>query len=175
MILIVIEAENKEHETIEIDEHVPFNVEFGVNEMSPSLYWRGGDGKLSLVEFGLKKTGVICSITLTSINSENVIQTDQPLTGNLSESNGLPVFDTTNWPINSNNFADNFQDEFTLKIKLIIGNDYLSLIFEKSGEPIRYIRNEQVRFGVTSHGLLSNIDIVELTHDQISTAKSAAM
>lgn len=173
--LTVIEEESKEHETIEMDEYVPFSVEFGVSEMSPSLYWRGGDGKLSLVEFGMKKTGAICGITLTSINSENVIQTDQPLTGNLPETNGLPVFDTTNWPTNSNNFADNFQDEFTLKVKLIIGSDYLSLIFEKSGEPIRYIRNEQVRFGVTSHGLLSNVDIVELTHDQISTVKSAVM
>lgn len=172
MMLVVREDKHNEHEAVEMDEYVPFTAEFGEKESLP-LYWRGGNGKFSLVEFGVTKAGKVCSISLTSINQESVTETDEPLPGSVFETKGLPIFDIANWPSNVSDYADHFQDEFDSEIKLIIGRSYLSLVFVKVGDPVRYIRNERIRFWVASNGELATVDLVELTQEQIAVIKSA--
>ncbi len=170
--LTIKEEKNSEQESVEMDVYIPFSAKFGTDEVSP-IYWRGGDGKLSLVEIGLKEDGEICSVTLTSINQKNVALSDRALPNGAIEKEGLPVFDTTGWPCDLKDFSDRFQDEFDSEAMLTIGRDYISLAFSKAGNPVRYIRNERVRFGIASNGDLASIDLTELTQSQIELVKSA--
>lgn len=75
MALILIEEKACENLTIDIDEYIPFIVEIE-SGLTPPLYWRGGDGELSLIEIGLNKNnGAVCSATLTKINPLNISET----------------------------------------------------------------------------------------------------
>jgi hypothetical protein len=175
MIKIIKEEQYSGRTTVRIDEYVPFTVEYESNEPSTPLYWRCGDGKLSLVEIGFnKKSGIIISVTLTSINSKNVIKTNQPLKTDVIEVKGLPIFGINIWAeTNSNDYSDSFKDEFNSGIQLLIGNDYLSLVFEEADRPVRYIRSKNVRFGVSSEASLSSVDIYGLNQRQIEIVKTA--
>lgn len=159
--------------SIDIDEYVPFTVEVNTPETSsPPLYWRGGDGKSSLIEIGLtRESGSVCSVTLTTINPNKVKETKLPIDAGLPEVSGMPVFDTSTWDSGSDNYSDNFQDEFGSEIGLILGENYLTLQFESVDKSVRYVKNNQLRFGIASNGMLSTLDIVGLTTDEINMLK----
>lgn len=133
----------------------------------------GGDGKLSLIEVGLREDGEIFSITLTSISQKNVVQTNQALADSSLETKGLPVYYIDGWRCRKGNYADGFHDEFDSEFTLTVGDDYLSLAFKKIGFPVRYIRNEKVRFGLSVDGYLSTIDLMELAEGQMEVVASS--
>ena len=167
--MLVIKKENPPANiSIDIDEYIPFTIAVISAVESSPLYWRSGDGKNSLVEIGLDRySGSVCSVTLTAINPKKVEETSAPIRTDLRESFGMAVFDIGAWLSDSNNYSDSFQDEFDNDLVLVIGEDYLALLIENSGEPVRYIINGQLRFSITANGVLSAIEILDLDENQI--------
>ncbi len=158
---------------IEIDEYVPFTIEFGA-KFHQLLYWRCGDGKFSLIEIGLDRaSGVISSVTLTSINSKDIKEAEDSFVTFLPESDGTAAFDLSSWETSSDNYSSSYQDIFNSDISLVIGNDYLILTFNEADIPSRYIKNGQVRLGVSSKEELSTIEVTKLTPEQVDVLKQA--
>lgn len=59
---------------VEVDLYIPLTIEFGTWNLSeePTIYWRTGDFKKSLIEIGVgKDLGDIRSITLTVCENVN--------------------------------------------------------------------------------------------------------
>lgn len=156
--------------SVDIDEYVPFTIEVNVPKpLTLPLYWRGGDGKQSLIEIGLnRESGVVCSATLTAINPKKIKETELPINIDLPEVSGMAVFEISSWAYFSDNYSNSFQDEFGSEICLILGKDYLTLQFENVDKPIKYIKNNRLRFGVASNGMLSALDVMGLSEDEVN-------
>ncbi len=151
---------------LEMDEYIHFNVEFGENDLFSPLYWRGGDGSLSLIEIGIsEKEKKVRSITLTSVNKEKVIETEKNILSQLPETKGMVVCNTNCW-FRTENFESNFKDEL-IEFHILLGDNYLSLIFESSEQIIRYVTNEKIRFGISENNAILSIDILDLSRKQI--------
>lgn len=160
---------------IEVDEYVPFSILFGEESLSPPLYWRGGDGKFSLVEIALnRKSGAIQGLTLTSLDIDNVRKANGFFSEEFTEE-GIPVCDLSEWCAidSSGEFSSNFHDEFNLKMELEVGQNFVLLTLSKEDMATRYIRNNNVRFGVNSSGYLCSIWISELSISEVETIVSA--
>ena len=162
--------------SVEFDEYVPFTVEFESDSMFPPLYWRVGNGSTSLMEIGINKgSGAAHSITLTSIQSDSVRVVKREYVSSVSEKEGLPIFDLSAWK-NENcpdEFASNFIDNFDLGLELTLGQDFISVSIVGGMEPYQFIKNNNVIFGIDIEGNLTNVDIINLSQEDIRTANSA--
>lgn len=101
------------------------------------MYWRGGNGKSSLVEVGLNMySGEVSNITLANIDSGEINITDEMLANNLPEIQGSVIFQTSEW-LNKDisEYSNRFIDDFDCNIKLIIGSNYIKLLFKKQQIP----------------------------------------
>lgn len=167
--LRLIDIRESKTVSVEVDEYIPFVAEFESDILSPPLYWRGGDGKRSLVEIGLERqSGIIKSITLTAINPSKVKQTEQKLISGVPEVAGCPIFDISTWSNKEEgDYSSSFMDEMSLLFSLTIGRNYLSVNFEKTDKIVRFIRNAAIRFGITERGELTSIDLLNLTDQEI--------
>jgi len=172
MMIILKDIVECERQTLEMDEYVPFTIEFGSKPLQ-LIYWRGGDGALSLIEIGINmKSGAIHSVSLISINPMDVSEAKEKNTKNLPEKIGLPIFDMSNWNVNdTSEYSDRFQDEFCSDVSLIIGGNFIVVSFKKAEVPVKYVRDEQVRFGFSQKGELSTLEINGLMHGQIEALK----
>ncbi len=158
---------------IEIDEYVPLTIEFGPKSISP-LYWRGGDGSLSLIEIGLcKNSGAISSATLTSIAPAYVMETMEPIESTLPETEGIVVFDISEWNRDTNAYSDNFRDDFGSSFHLLIGDSHVVIVLAKDNKPAQYIKNGQVRIGVSPSGVFSTLEVTQLTANQVELLRRA--
>ncbi len=159
--------------SIVTDKYIPFTLSFGdKNLFLPPLYWRGGDFKQSLIEIGFaEKTGILQTLTLTSINPKNISETSEKLTSGNDESLGILVCDATLWDKSSDKFENRFIDE-AIDFKVKIGQDHLSLVFESSNKVDQYIINQSVRFGVCKNNNLVSINLLELKSDQLFLLKT---
>jgi hypothetical protein len=164
----VIDINDKcENANISIDDYIPFSIEYDSSYFTEIFYWRGGDGKLSLVEIGIiRQTGTFKSIVLTNINQKDVIQYDKVIPINLFTIEGQPICDLSKWN-STMNYSDTFIDEFDLTIKLLVGLNFISLIFSNTFDIARYIQNNNIRFGIASDGSLITIDILDLSENKI--------
>src|SRR5699024_12551131 len=91
--LKVTDFEVTEPVNIEYDVYTPINIEFGTWNKSkePTLYWRTGDFKKSLIEIVLgKSTGSIRSITLTLSESVSMVERLIQERKNMNEIKGQP-------------------------------------------------------------------------------------
>ncbi|WP_223696183.1 hypothetical protein [Escherichia fergusonii] len=134
--LILENKTNAKDVIVNIDEFLPFDISFG-NVDEQCLYWRGGDGKSSLLEIGLNMyNGEVSNITLVAINSSEINMTDDILENSHPEIQGSVIFERDAW-LNKNivEYSSRFIDDFDCKFKLIIGNDYIKLQLTKSVPP----------------------------------------
>ena len=162
--------------SVEFDEYVPFTAEFEASSLSSPLYWRAGDGKQSLIEVGLcKQTGSVKSITLTSVKAENIRKINATYENDMSAQKGLPIFYLTKWSEEneSDDFANNFIDEFDLDLQLDIGHGYISVSILGKEDPVRFVKNNNIVFGFDTENALSRIDIMELLTEDINIISSA--
>lgn len=166
--------------SIEFDGYVPFSAKFECDFPSQPFYWRVGDGRYSLMEIGfVRESGAIHSITLVSIKKENIhLHDDTYSYENYSiKASCLPVFDLGNWSDHkykvSRNFENNFIDDFNLDFDLIIGKDYLSVLFPENDKPAEYLKNSNVIFGIGRDGFLASISIVDISDKDMICLKSA--
>jgi hypothetical protein len=168
---IIAEDKTITPEVIEMDGYIPFNIEFRAKKSS-NYYWRKGNGENSLVELELNNIGEICSISLITINNENVAYTKEPLSLKTIY-DGLPVFDMTYWLSESNDYSNRFYDDFGSELKLTIGFNYISLVFVAAGEANLYMKNDRVCFGINMDNELTGIYIIDLLEEEIDRLKSS--
>jgi hypothetical protein len=155
-----------------IDPYVPLTIELGDGEAITPLYWRARAGDGSLVEVSVSPSdGSLHSITLTSISRERVVRSAQPLAGQLSEV-GVPQVDTSQWPVERREFAENFVDQ-VVPLKLILGGSTATLCFSRTSAPISWQRTDSVFFGIAQDGFLCCIEVKCLSAEQLEAIARA--
>ncbi|MEB3792063.1 hypothetical protein [Acinetobacter sp. IK40] len=146
--------------SVEIDGYVPFDIHF--NEKSPDLYWRGGNGRTSLVEIGLLKTGELSTITLVSFSCHKLIQTENNFSSSDSTQVYLPIFDVSSWSNDSNDFASRFKDAFDTEFQLFMGKNYIELVFLPLENTIEFVRDCNFNFGFNVNNELTSLHILNI-------------
>ena len=145
---------------VEIDGYVPFDIHF--NEKSPDLYWRGGNGRTSLVEIGLLKTGELSTITLVSFSCHKLIQTGNNFSSSDSTQVYLPIFDVSSWSNDSNDFASRFKDAFDTEFQLFMGKNYIGLVFLPLENTIEFVHDCNFNFGFNVNNELTSLHILNI-------------
>ncbi|OEC88991.1 hypothetical protein [Acinetobacter sp. YK3] len=146
--------------SVEIDGYVPFDIHF--NEKSPDLYWRGGNGRTSLVEIGLLKTGELSTITLVSFSFYQLIQTGKNLSSiDLGQAH-LPIFDVSSWSADLDDFSGRFKDAFDKEFQLFMGRNYIELVFLPLESIIQYVRDCNFGFGFNVNNELTSLQILNI-------------
>lgn len=156
---------------VEVDEYVPLTILFEPKDSSATIYWRGGDGKFTLVEIGLSKnTGAVNSVTLTSVSSESVhsVLRSPEIGGDWIE--GMPAFDTSCWS-EDGDFSSRFIDDFNGEFRFIVGDNNVSLNFGRADSIARYVGSGDVFFGVSSEGVLLSLELMRLDDQKMSVLK----
>ncbi len=166
LMLKVTEYKEIQATSIEYDVYTPINIEFGTWNISkePTIYWRTGDFKKSLIEIGLGKyTGNIRSITL--ILSENVHEMENLNLDmkNITLIKGAPIFQIKKYD------DETYIDENS-EIDVYLGIDNVLISFSKN-DIVSIVQNDNVGFaldinrmvcGVIVSGMLKNEkDILE--------------
>lgn len=161
--------------SVDFDEYVPITVEFESNSLLPPIYWRVGDGKLSLMEIGLTNhSGAIHSVTLVNIKADSVRRLSEEYKICVSEKEGAPTFDLSAWQSSkpANGFANNFLDDFHVDLELTIGKNFITISIADDMLPTRCIKNNNVIFGINEDGALTSIDIVNIHPKDIKILSS---
>ncbi|MDJ1304427.1 hypothetical protein E8D76_25535, partial [Escherichia coli] len=68
-------------------------------------------------------------------------------------------------------YSNRFIDDFDCNIKLIIGSNYIKLLFKKATNPICYIINRNIRFGFSLSRELSTLEILDLNQEKLDILK----
>lgn len=157
--LRVLEYKEKKSTNIEFDVYTPINIEFGSWNISkePTIYWRTGDFKKSLMEIGVgKNTGDIRSITLTL--SDNVYKIDNLNTKNLKVIEGIPVIK-----------VDKFMNETYVdekgELKVYIGSNKVYILFSEN-EIESIVQNDSVGFGLDSNEMICSIVVKDIGENE---------
>lgn len=151
---------DKTHIDVEFDMYIPLNIEFGSWDVSlePTIYWRTGDFKKSLIEIGIgSRKGAIRSVTLTQVNSIYDINEKD----NLKEipiTEGIPVVEVGN--LSENNFTDELKD-----FKVCIDDNKINIHLSQS-EVVSLIKNDRVSFGLDKNNLICFIKVNKLTAEE---------
>ena len=166
--LQVIEYEERQTVNIEFDLYIPINIEIGTWNISkePTIYWRTGDFKKSLVEIGVGKyTGKIRSITLTLC--EHVYNTEN-FNFNIEDINlidGVPVFQI------EESINKTYMDEKG-KLNVYIGNDKVLISFSEN-EIMSIVQNDNVGFAIDNNKMVCGIIISSMVEHEKNLLKDA--
>ncbi|MGG2111887.1 hypothetical protein ABFY60_15415 [Lysinibacillus pakistanensis] len=164
--LQVIQYEERQTVNIEFDLYIPINIEIGTWNISkePTLYWRTGDFKKSLIEIGVGKyTGKIRSITLTLC--ENVYNTENLNFKDINFIEGLPIFQI------EESIDKTYIDEKG-KLNIYIGNDKVLILFSEN-EIISIAQNDNVGFAIDNNKMVCGIIISSMVEHEKKLLKDA--
>lgn len=168
MMLKVIDYKDSQPINIEYDLYTPINIEFGSWNISkePTIYWRTGDFKKSLIEIGLGKyTGNIRSITLTL--SENVHKMES-LKLDMEDINmvkGVPSFQIEE--SNDNTYIDEKG-----KLDVYIGKDRVLISFSEN-VAVSILQNDTVGFVLDKEEVVCGIIISGMLEHEKKTLEDA--
>lgn len=157
--LKVLEHKIKKPENIEFDVYTPLNIEFGSWNIAkePTIYWRTGDFKKSLIEIGIGKyTGDIRSITLTLI--ENVCRKNDLKIKNLKVLEGMPT-------IKVDQFLNETYIDEKGEMKAYIGTNMLLILFSEN-QIVSIVQNDHVGFGIDSKNLIGSIMVRDISENE---------
>ncbi|AOC57742.1 MULTISPECIES: hypothetical protein [Bacillus] len=166
--LKVIDYKDSQPINIEYDLYTPINIEFGSWNISkePTIYWRTGDFKKSLIEIGLGKyTGNIRSITLTL--SENVHKMES-LKLDMEDINmvkGVPSFQIEE--SNDNTYIDEKG-----KLDVYIGKDRVLISFSEN-DAVSILQNDTVGFVLDKEEVVCGILISGMLEHEKKTLEDA--
>lgn len=144
---------------IDIDEYIPFSVNFGEG-IYETICFRFGDGSNSLLEISMdRNTLKISNITLVSVKINNVFLCDKE---RLEDEQliviGFPIFQYIDLLEDDKiSYIDNFE----YNIELFIGNHYLYLNMNKN-KTLKYIQNDNIFFGFDVFENLNSISIRDI-------------
>lgn len=160
--------------SIEFDPYVPLTVLADVEKVIAPRFWRAGNGRNSLVEIGLQDTtGVLFSITLTMIDPAKIEFTEVSLIDKGPVLGGLPVFNTGAWSSDNNSYHDSFVDEFRQNFRVILGPDYLRIVFDDIDSPTTILECGRLKVGITSNKKLSTLTIDAVTLEEFNRMELA--
>ncbi|MDL5593598.1 hypothetical protein QS468_12845 [Bacillus subtilis] len=159
-------SEKKAPEVI-VDEYVPLSIRFDPDCRLPPLYWRGGNGKTSLLEIGVSRSsGVIVSVTVVTVASVSFLSGE-----GLSEADsvalGVPVCDVREWS-GEGGYSDDFLDDFSADFDLVMGVSNVAVVFRREASVSRFVKSGNVCFGVSLDGELLSIDVSCLSSVEMS-------
>ncbi|WP_250675735.1 hypothetical protein LZ906_012105 [Paraclostridium ghonii] len=156
--LKVFKSESTKEEYIEFDIYTPINIEFGVWNITkePTIYWRTGDFRESLIEIGIgqyKKD--IRSITLSIC--KNVYEVDNHSNNNFNMLKGIPVLELEN--INNEIYID---EKGILKV--YIESKSISIVFAEN-KIKDCLRNDNVDFYLDDNKSLVGFRVNNITEE----------
>jgi hypothetical protein len=158
--------------SIEIDGYIPFAIY--LNEKSPDLYWRAGNGSTSLIEIGLLKTGELSTIKLITYDPQMIIQTIKSPTSVALKKTLLPVFDVSSWVIDMNDFSSQFKDAFDTDFQLLIGLDYIELAFLSIKEnTIESFQGHHFSLGFNDHDEFVSLQILNIDKNKMALLRES--
>ncbi|MFJ5964442.1 hypothetical protein [Bacillus sp. NPDC093026] len=166
--LKVTEYKDSQPINIEYDLYTPINIEFGSWNISkePTIYWRTGDFKKSLIEIGIGKyTGSLRSITLTL--SENVHKMES-LKFDLKDMNiikGVPNFQVEEY--NDMTYIDEEG-----KLDVYIGIDNVLISFSEN-DTLFILQNDTVGFALDKDKVVCGIIISGMLEHEKKTLEDA--
>lgn len=155
--LKVTDFEVTEPVNIEYDVYTPINIEFGTWNISkePTLYWRTGDFKKSLIEIGLgKSTGSIRSITLTLSEGVSMVESLILERKNINVIKGKPKFYIEHY--SDMTYVD---EKGSLKVLIGIDNVLISL---SENVPESVIQNDNVGFVLDKNKIICGILVSDM-------------
>ena len=150
--LKVTEYKESKSINIEYDVYTPINIEFGTWNISkePTIYWRTGDFKKSLIEIGVGKyTGNIRSITLTL--SENVYKIEN---SNLDMTNITLIKGTPNFQVEE--YDDETYIDENSKLNVYIGIDKVLISFSEN-DTVSIVQNDNVGFALDINKMVCGV------------------
>ncbi len=168
IMLKVTEYKDSQPINIEYDLYTPINIEFGSWNISkePTIYWRTGDFKKSLIEIGIGKyTGSLRSITLTL--SENVHKMES-LKFDLKDINiikGVPNFQVEEY--NDMTYID---EEGQLDVYIGIDNVLISF---SENDALSILQNDTVGFALDKDRVVCGIIISGMLEHEKKTLEDA--
>lgn len=168
MMLKVIEYKDSQPINIEYDLYTPINIEFGSWNISkePTIYWRTGDFKKSLIEIGLGKyTGNIRSITLTL--SENVHKMESL---KLDMEDIIMVKGVPSFQIEESN--DNTYIDEKGKLDVYIGRDKVFISFSEN-DAVSILQSDTVGFALDKEEVVCGIIISGMLEHEKKTLEDA--
>ena len=160
--------------SVQIDGCIPLVIEFESTSMTP-LYWRGGDGKKTLIEIGLhRNSGIISSMTVVNVCPKKVHEINSVYPEKTSNKESFLACDLSDWGnFSENNFASNFIDEFHLDLELYLGKDFISISLVNMKQSIQFLKNDNVIFGVNTENDIVSIDVTNLSPEEISLIRNS--
>lgn len=147
-------AEYKESQSvnIEYDIYTPINIEFGTWNISkePTIYWRTGDFKKSLIEIGIGKyTGNIRSITLTLSENVHKMENLNLDMKNITLIKGIPNFQVEK-------YVDKTYIDEKSKLNVYIGIDKVFILFSEN-DTVSIVQNDNVGFALDKDKMVCGV------------------
>lgn len=150
--LKVTEYKESQSINIEYDIYTPINVEFGTWNISkePTIYWRTGDFKKSLIEIGVGKyTGNIRSITLTLSENVHKVENLNLDMKNITLIKGIPNFQVEE-------YDDKTYIDENSKLNVYIGIDKVLISFSEN-DTVSIVQNENVGFALDKDKMVCGV------------------
>ena len=150
--LKVTEYKESQSVNIEYEVYTPINIEFGSWNISkePTIYWRTGDFKKSLIEVGIGKyTGNIRSITLTLCENVHKMENLNLDMNNITLIKGLPNFQIEE-------YDDKTYIDENGELNVFIGIDKVLISFSKN-HTVFIVQNDTVGFALDKNKTVCGI------------------
>lgn len=157
--LKVVQLSQTISENIETDEYIPLKVRWGNCNIAgePTIYWRTGDLKKSLLEIGIaSKTGLIRSLTI--VLSDMIFLNGTRFDRQVPIENGTPTFNVNQW-LNTNKVDDPglFEIHYC--------DSEVNLILSRN-EIMKKVVSGRICFGLDCNSSVCLINISRLTEDE---------
>ncbi|WEZ16258.2 hypothetical protein [Bacillus safensis] len=168
MMLKVTEYKDSQSINIEYDLYTPINIEFGSWNISkePTIYWRTGDFKKSLIEIGIGKyTGSLRSITLTLSENVHKMENLKLDKKNINVIKGVP-----NFQVEEHNDKTYIDEKG--KLDVYIGLDKVLISFSEN-ETVSVLQNDKVGFALDKDELVCGIIISGMLEHEKKTLEDA--
>jgi hypothetical protein len=151
--------------SIETDAYVPLNVEVE-NASTKTVYWLAGNGSTSLIEIGAdSQVGSLNCITLVNVRPDQIRSSSGIRQRIFPTKKGLVVFDVSGWNLDSQNFSDNFIEDFQTDFILEVGSDFVKINFAVEKDEAFQVKNDRLILGFSEDRFLISISILELDAD----------
>ncbi|MEC1079517.1 hypothetical protein P9A91_16080 [Bacillus safensis] len=166
--LKVTEYKDSQSINIEYDLYTPINIEFGSWNISkePTIYWRTGDFKKSLIEIGIGKyTGSLRSITLTLSENVHKMENLKLDKKNINVIKGVP-----NFQVEEHNDKTYIDEKG--KLDVYIGLDKVLISFSEN-DTVSVLQNDTVGFALDKDELVCGIIISGMLEHEKKTLEDA--
>ncbi|WP_224930314.1 hypothetical protein [Bacillus safensis] len=166
--LKVTEYKDSQSINIEYDLYTPINIEFGSWNISkePTIYWRTGDFKKSLIEIGIGKyTGSLRSITLTLSENVHKMENLELDKKNINVIKGVP-----NFQVEEHN--DKIYIDEKGKLDVYIGLDKVLISFSEN-DTVSVLQNDTVGFALDKDEVVCGIIISGMLEHEKKTLEDA--